>query len=69
MTIAVMLFTTLFAVDNKVFFETVEQNQKDGMSWHYVGKQSPDGHPAITVRNEATGEEFIYWKMKEESND
>ena len=63
MTIAVMLFTTLFAIDNKVFFETVEQNQKDGMSWNYVGKQSPDGHPAITVRNEATGEESIYFKM------
>lgn len=65
MTMVVMLFTTLFAYDNKVFFETVEQNQKDGMSWHYVGKQSPDGHPAITVRNEATGEESIYFKMKD----
>ena len=66
MSIALMLFTTLFAVDNKVFFETVEQNQKDGMSWHYVGKSDPDGQPAITVRNEATGEEFIYFKMQKD---
>ena len=63
MSIALMLFTTLFAVDNKLFIETEEQNQKDGMSWHYVGKSDPDGQPAITVRNEATGEEYIYFKM------
>ena len=54
----------LFAVDNAEFFETVEKNIEDGMTWHYVGKQSPDGNPAITVKNENTGEEFIYWKMK-----
>ena len=66
MSIALMLFTTLFAVDNKVFFETVEQNINDGLSWHYVGKSDPDGQPAITVRNEQTGEEFIYFKMKKD---
>ena len=66
MSIALMLFTTLFAIDNKVFFETVEQNQKDGMSWHYVGKSDPDGQPAITVRNEQTGEESIYFKMQKD---
>jgi hypothetical protein len=34
------------------------------MTWQYVGKQSPDGAPAITVKNEVTGEESIYFKMK-----
>ena len=63
MTIAVMLFTTLFAIDNTEFFETVEQNIENGMSWNYVGKSDPDGQPALTVRNEATGEESIYFKM------
>lgn len=66
MSVALLLFTTLFAIDNKVFFETVEQNQKDGMSWHYVGKSDPDGQPAITVRNEQTGEESIYFKMQKD---
>ena len=66
MALAIMFFTTLFAVDNTEFFETVEQNQKDGMSWHYVGKNGPDGQPAITLRNEATGEEYIYFKMLRE---
>ena len=64
MSIALMLFTTLFAVDNKVFFETVEQNINDGLSWHYVGKSDPDGQLSITMRNEQTGEHFIYFKIQ-----
>jgi len=62
--IGIFAILALFGIDNKEFFDTVEQNRADGMEWHYVGKQSPDGHPAITVKNETTGEEFIYWKMK-----
>tara|TARA_B100002019_G_scaffold291609_1_gene312286 strand:+ start:1823 stop:2023 length:201 start_codon:yes stop_codon:yes gene_type:complete len=63
MTLVFVFFALTFAWDNQVFLETVEQNYKDGMSFHYVGKSDPDGQPAITIRNERTGEESIYWKM------
>lgn len=65
MILGVALIAGLFFNDNAVFFQTVEQNRKDGMEWHYIGKTTPDGSPAITAKNEATGEEFIYFKMKQ----
>ena len=64
MIFALTLITGLFAYDNAEFFKTVEQNHKDGLTWHYIGKSAPDGHPAITVKDERTGEEFIFYKMK-----
>lgn len=64
MIFAVALMTGLFMHDNAEFFAVTKQNRADGMTWHYVGKQSPNGAPAITVKNEATGEESIYFKMK-----
>ena len=48
--------------DNQEFFATVEQNIKDGYTWEYVGKQDPDGHPAITVLD-SQNKEVIYYKM------
>lgn len=65
MVLGIALIAGLFFTDNAEFFKTVEQNRADGMTWHYIGKTAPDGHPAITVKNEATGEEFIYFKMKQ----
>lgn len=62
MIFALSLFATLFVYDNKEFFVTVEQNAKDGMSWEYVGKQDPNGQPAITVKD-FQGNDVIFWKM------
>ena len=62
MIFALTLFAALFAHDNKEFFDTVEQNRKDGMSWHYVGKQSPGNDPAITVKD-LQNNDVIFWKM------
>ena len=59
-----ILVTGLFFYDNAEFFDTVKQNQEDGYEWNYIGKTAPDGSPAITVINEATGEESVYFKMK-----
>ena len=62
MTLFAIIFTSLFAIDNKEFFDTVEQNKKDGYTWQYVGKQTPDGNPAITALD-AQDNEVIYYKM------
>ena len=48
--------------DNQEFFKTVDENIKDGMSWHYVGKQEPGDNPAITVKD-GQDNDVIYWRM------
>ena len=53
----------LFSFDNQVFFNTTNKQMKDGYEWHYVGKQTPDGNPAITIKPQ-TGGEYILWKLK-----
>ena len=52
MVFGIILMAGLFVGTNAEFFNAVEQDSKDGMTWHYVGK------------HEETGEEFIYFKMK-----
>ena len=59
-----MLFFSLFAYDNKEFFNTVQQNIDDGMSWHYVGKQEPGDNPSITVKD-FDGNDVIFFKMQD----
>ena len=61
MTIFAITVLSLFAIDNKVFFDTAEQNSKDGFTWEYVGKRTPDGSPAITTLD-AQDNEAIYFK-------
>ena len=48
--------------DNQKFFGTVEENIQDGMTWHYVGKQDPQGQPALTV-TDGQGDQVIYFRM------
>lgn len=60
--LAVILFTGFVAFTNQEFFATVEENIEDGYTWEYVGKQSPDGNPAITIKPE-NGDEYILFKM------
>lgn len=54
----------LFFVDNAEFFGTAEKQWNEGYRWEFVGKQIPEGVPALTVKNEKTGEESIYFKLK-----
>lgn len=56
--------TGLFFHDNSDFFATAEKQTAEGYEWNYIGKTIPDGSPAITARNEDTGDEFIYFKLK-----
>tara|TARA_Y100000996_G_scaffold371278_1_gene319427 strand:+ start:151 stop:342 length:192 start_codon:yes stop_codon:yes gene_type:complete len=59
----IFLYLGLLANDNAEFFKTVTKQQKDGYEWNYVGKQSPDGSPAITIKPEVGGE-YILYKLK-----
>ena len=59
---ALVLITGLFMHDNAEFFATVEQNIEDGLTWEYVGKQFPNGQPALTVLD-SQNKEVIYFRM------
>ena len=61
MAIAFVL-VALFGIDNKEFIDTSSKQLKEGYSWTFVGKQKPEGVPALTMKS--NGEEFILWKLK-----
>ena len=63
MIIIAVLTSGLWFNSNAEFVEQTNQNAAAGLSWHYVGKQEPDGNPALTVQSQ-DGEEFILWKMQ-----
>ena len=60
--LALILATAIFGIDNKEFIDTSSKQLKEGYSWTYVGKQKPEGVPALTMKS--NGEEFIFWKLK-----
>ena len=57
-----VLFAILFAVDNKEFFDTVEQQKAEGYKWTKVGKSQPSGTPALIMKN--NNEEYIYYRLE-----
>lgn len=59
----IFIVAALFGYNNAEFFETAKQQKDDGYKWEYVGKQTPDGSPAITIKPELS-EEFIIYKLK-----
>lgn len=63
MALAFVLIGGIFMYDNQDFFSTVEDNIERGMSWQYVGKQDPQGQPALTV-TDGQGNEVIYFRME-----
>ena len=63
MALAFVLIGGMFMYDNQDFFGTVEDNIEKGMSWQYVGKQAPQGQPALTV-TDGQGNEVIYFRME-----
>ena len=60
--LALILSTAIFGIDNKEFIDTSSKQLKEGYSWTFVGKQKPEGVPALTMKS--NGEEFILWKLK-----
>ena len=60
--LAAVLFAMLFAVDNKEFFDTVDQQRAEGYKWTKVGKSQPSGTPALIMKN--NNEEYIYYRLE-----
>ena len=60
--VAVILFAMLFVADNREFFDTVEEQQKQGYKWTKVGKSQPSGTPALTIKS--NNNEFIYYRLE-----
>ena len=56
------VMTGLFMYDNQEYFATVEQNIEEGYTWEYVGKQDPQGQPALTVKD-GQDNDVIYFRM------
>lgn len=52
----------LFVVDNAEFLHTAKEQQNEGYTWSYMGKSSPSGTPAITIKPD-NGDEFILWRL------
>ena len=60
--LALFLITVIIGIDNKEFIDTSSTQLAEKYNWTYVGKQKPQGVPAITMKS--NGEEFILWKLK-----
>jgi len=64
MELAVIAFLGLFGWDNAEFFNKVEENNKKGYVWEYVGRQqASDYNYSLPIYNEHTGEKIIYWEQ------
>ena len=70
MTQILIIFTalTLFAVDNKPFFDRVEELKSQGYTWHYTGKElweDKGNNPAILLSNYKGLKPYTLWKIGE----
>ena len=55
--------TALFCGTNAEFFNTAKKQYKQGYDWNYVGKQTPSGSPAITIKPQS-GDEYIIFRLE-----
>jgi hypothetical protein len=55
--------TALFCGTNAEFLSTANKQYKQGYDWNYVGKTTPSGVPAITIKPQS-GDEYILFKLK-----
>ena len=58
----IALVLGMFSMDTQDFRNTANSQMKEGYSWTYVGKQKPEGVPALTLKS--NGDEYILWKLK-----
>jgi len=61
-TFMTVLLLSLATASNAEFIERSNAQIEEGYKWAYVGKQAPDGNPAITIKPEHA-EEFILFKL------
>jgi hypothetical protein len=62
-TLATMLLLSIVSADNAEFIERSNQQLSEGYKWNYVGKQLPDGNPAITIKPQDNNE-YILFKLQ-----
>lgn len=56
-----MIFTALFAWDNADFFRAAAEQRAQGYHWEYVGRSTPAGTPAITMKID--DDEYILYRL------
>ena len=61
-TFMTVLLLSIASASNAEFIERSNEQMEQGYKWTYVGKQSPSGDPAITIKPEHT-DEFILFKL------
>ena len=57
-----VIVVAMFSHSNAEFIERSNEQIEQGYKWTYVGKQSPSGDPAITIKPEHA-DEFILFKL------
>ena len=57
-----VIIVAMASASNAEFIERSNEQIAQGYKWTYVGKQSPSGDPAITVKPE-NGKEYILFKL------
>tara|TARA_B100001057_G_scaffold468597_1_gene527949 strand:- start:1480 stop:1677 length:198 start_codon:yes stop_codon:yes gene_type:complete len=57
-----VIIVALASANNAEFIERSNEQIAQGYKWTYVGKQSPSGDPAITIKPEHS-DEFILFKL------
>tara|TARA_Y100000389_G_C17466900_1_gene526491 strand:- start:1035 stop:1232 length:198 start_codon:yes stop_codon:yes gene_type:complete len=62
-TYVTMLLLSIVSADNAEFIERSNQQLSEGYKWTYVGKQAPDGNPAITIDPQHS-DEYILFKLQ-----
>ena len=61
--VLVALVAALFAIDNKEYFDTVEEQQAAGFSWSQINCRQVDPElPALTIKT-PTGKEIVCNKL------
>jgi hypothetical protein len=61
---AILLVISLFAYDNKEFFDTAKAQYAEGFTWKQIEcREATPGLPAITIKP-PTGKEFVCNKLK-----
>jgi len=61
-TLMTVLLLSLASASNAEFIERSNEQVAQGYKWTYVGKQTPSGDPAITIKPEHS-DEFILFKL------
>jgi len=61
-TLLAVIVVAMFSHSNAQFIERSNEQIAQGYKWTYVGKQTPSGDPAITIKPEHA-DEFILFKL------